>query len=130
MPKPFEDILPLEGNYWCEVVRYLPIHSALTLRFTHESSFQEFFYVEFVEVKYHAGPIAWTNANFHIASTEECADILQHIAGFTKFSTVELKNRVINVNHGYKLYISGSEPIAVKIIATGAHIFSPDEYAF
>jgi len=129
MPKPFEDILPLEGNYGFEVIRYLPIHSTLALRFTRESSFQEF-YVEFVSVRYHAGPIVWTNANFHIASTEECADILRHIAGFTKFSTIELKNQVINVNHGYKLYISGPEPIAVKIIATGAHIFSPDEYSF
>ena len=128
MSTSFDTMLPMTDRYWCEFVRFVRVHETLSIHFSEVNSSKQFFIVEFVSVRYHAGPLHWLNETFEIAPPKDCAAMLRQIRGFDNISENELFDRVNRRGDNYKLYQSRDSGLTTQIIATGAHLFSVEEY--
>ncbi len=124
----FDTILPIKDRYWCQIARFVRVHDTLSIHFSEANSSKKLFIVDFVSVCYHSGPFHWVSNSYDIALPEDCAAVLRQIRGFDNISESELFNRVNRRGDNYKLYQSRDGDLTTKIIATGAYLFSPEEY--
>jgi len=128
MSENFDIKLPMKDRYWCKIFKFVSVHETLSIRFSEVNSSKDLFIVDFVEVRYHSGPLYWLSESFEIALPEECSGILKQIVGFNSLTEDELFNAVNRQSTNYKLYKSGNTSLSTQIIATGAHLFTIDEY--
>ena len=129
----FKDVFSIENpdEYFCRVQSY---HTSDPLSFMYvfvhpPNEPQKKFVILFNYVRYFAGPMTWAGANFKIAHYDDCATILKRIPGFQDYpdENQAKASGAISRNKHYKMYLTGSNKLEVKIIALSATILQSDE---
>ena len=129
----FKDIFSIENPdaFYCRVQSY---HTSDPLSFMYvfvhlAKEPQNYFAILFNYVRYFAGPMIWTGANFQLAPYDDGVVILRHISGYEAYPDEEqaMASGMIPRNQHYKMYLSGSNGLEVKIIALAANILQADE---
>ena len=90
---------------------------------------RNFFAIYFSYVRYYSGPMAWSGAHFRTAPYNDCISILRLISGFQDYpdeNQAKASGTITRDQH-YKMYLSGSDGLEVKIIALHAKILQADE---
>jgi hypothetical protein len=110
----FNDIFPLENSkeLTCSIESYAIGHSALRIRVMNQGKFVCYLYL--TSVLYISAPMYWRGADFRIASSEECEQLLMKIGYPQKLLELE------SIDY-YKLYQVENSDVStsIQILAWG-----------
>jgi len=109
--------LPAAALYRCQVYRYFSGLSRLYLSVFKPQQTVPAFYVLFSDVAYFEGPMNWQSADFHIAPSQDCIDLLL-ATGLIGAAILQFPDAYATITDTARLYVVNTGHTPVKIIAS------------
>lgn len=105
-------------DYWCSIQSYSLELSSLRVDAYIKSDPTNYLQFVFYPVEYFCGPIVWQGANFKLAGSDECLDVLSKLERHEKVSSEKL----IGKFYDFKLYTVMTPKNVIRIVASNAQL--------